>query len=189
MVVCIAEALRAIAREELYSAVLIVLARAGKKETREVVRYRCGTPTDVKPMFPGVAQNSEAGVTAPIPIQDRRRAGHHYHHSEIARGGRKIGGDHAERGANAFADFLRKCCTPMGEECDEALSRHIGPHVRVLAVDGFPPERRCLRGASIQRRCPKVVLLVRDMARAARIAANGSNATRPEACGGVGITI
>ena len=60
----------------------------------------------------------------------------------------------------------------MGGECDEDLFVHISNHIRVLAADGSAAERRGLFEI-IRTICPRVLLLVRDMAHAARIAAKG----------------
>ena len=175
MVEIMAEVVRDQLRKELREATHISLALDGKGP-RKVMRFRCDCPSSLPPQFHEPLRRDEklAVTTRAIDIEP----GHLPFVTDGVLGLVSfqlesldaMSEDHGVAAAQDIELALRQFCTPLGQPFDDSLYKHITTHVTSLAADGAAAARKQLV-IVVQRMCPNVVLLIRDVAHAVRIAA------------------
>lgn len=159
------EVVRQSCRQEIRCATSVALAIDGRGK-RKVVRYRCDMPKDTSPTFP-----EQGGALlargARLPFTTGGVLGVVTFTVDSLEEAQE---DHAVVAAGQLEQLFKDFCTPLGGTVDSELFDHLVAHVRVLAADGGAAERKALL-TLVSRLCPNVILLIRDMAHAARIAA------------------
>ena len=159
------EVVRQSCRQEIRCATSVALAIDGRGK-RKVVRYRCDMPKDTSPTFP-----EQGGALlargARLPFTTGGILGVVTFTVDSLEEAQE---DHAVVAAGQLEQLFKDFCTPLGGTVDSELFDHLVAHVRVLAADGGAAERKALL-TLVSRLCPNVILLIRDMAHAARIAA------------------
>lgn len=159
------EVVRQSCRQEIRCATSVALAVDGRGK-RKVVRYRCDMPKDTSPTFP-----EQGGALlargARLPFTTGGVLGVVTFTVDSLEEAQE---DHAVVAAGQLEQLFKDFCTPLGGTVDSELFDHLVAHVRVLAADGGAAERKALL-TLVSRLCPNVILLIRDMAHAARIAA------------------
>jgi len=78
--------------------------------------------------------------------------------------------DHAARNTECLTAFLQHVFTPLGQDQVAEDFHEFCKKVRCIAADGGPAERRAIFDA-IQKLCPGVAFVIRDVCHAVRIAA------------------
>ena len=156
-----AEVTRRRLRDELRKATSISLALDAKGK-RKIVRFRCDSPNAGL-----TAVQAERTAASGIPcIADGVLGVLTWSTTSLDTAAQ----DYGERSVAAFVQFLTAFCTPLKEDFDEGLYRHITEIVRAFAADGAASERKALF-MIVRAVCPNVIMVIRDIAHAVRIAA------------------